>query len=251
MTDASSSSPTSLPLWLRFTPIALMALALGLALTFRVHDLISLETLRTRREELDAFVAAYFLQALVLYFLIYTLAVAICLPGAIALSVVGGFLFGLYFGAAATWAGATIGAVLVFLAAKTALGDALRTRAGGWLSKLEAGFRNNAFNYLLALRLFPGTPYFAVNLAAGFFGVRLRTFFLATLIGIFPATIIYAAIGAGVHTAFEIGTELATADTMRALVFSPAIMLPLLGLVALSLLPLVAHALRKKAPARL
>ncbi|MCP6048616.1 VTT domain-containing protein, partial [Klebsiella pneumoniae] len=75
----------------------------------------------------------------------------------------GGFLFGTWLGGFFVVIGATIGAVGVFLAARTAFGEGLRRRAGPWIGRLEAGFRENALSYLLVLRLVPLFPFWLVN----------------------------------------------------------------------------------------
>lgn len=230
----------------RFLPVLVIVAALALALVFRVHERLSLEALREQREALEAFVAAHLIEALALYMLIYTVATAISLPGGLFLSLAGGFLFGTWLGGSATWISATIGATLIFLAARTAFADVLRERAGPWLAKLEAGFRENAFNFLLALRLFPGAPFFIVNLAPAFLGVSLRDFFFATLLGIIPGTFVFASVGAGLRAAFDAGASVDPAQAARALFFSPAIIGPVLGLIALSLLPVAAKWLRRR-----
>lgn len=249
----NTSAPTPVtppkPLWLRLLPVAVIVAALATALAFGVQDQLSLETLRARREELDAFVASNLLLAIAIYMAVYTLAVAISLPGALFLSLTGGFLFGTWVGGSATWISATIGATIVFLSARYAFGDALRDRAGPWLQRLEAGFNRNAFNYLIALRLFPGAPFFIVNLAPAFLGVKLRDFFFATLIGIIPGTFVYAAVGAGLRAAFDAGTSVDPVSAAREIFFSPAIIGPVAGLILLSLLPVVAKAFSRKASA--
>ncbi len=230
----------------RFAPILAILGLLALAFALGLHKQLSLQALRDNSAAMQAFVADNFIAALALYALVYTLAVAISLPGALFLSLTGGFLFGTWAGGATTWLSATLGATIVFLAARSAFGDVLRERAGPWLQRFETGFRDNAFNYLLALRLFPGAPFFVVNLAPAFLGVKLRDFVLATLVGIIPGTFVYASVGAGLRAAFEAGTDVDPAAAARALFFSPAIIGPVLGLIALSLLPVIAKAMRRK-----
>ncbi len=229
MSDATNP-PRKNP-W-RFLPIALIAAGLALALVFRVHEWVSLETLHAQGQALDRFVAANLGAALAIYTLIYIAAVTISLPGAIVLTLSGGFLFGAWLGGAAAWLGASIGATLIFLAARTAFGDALRARAGSWLEKLRDGFRDNAFSYLLVLRLVPLFPFFVVNLVPAFLGVRLRVFAIGTLLGIIPGTFVYASVGAGLGELFEAGGAITPAD-----VLSPEILAALVGLALLALLP--------------
>jgi uncharacterized membrane protein YdjX (TVP38/TMEM64 family) len=97
--------------------------------------------------------------------------------------------------------GATAGAVIVFLIARTAAGDFLVRRAGPAVEKLADGFRADAFNYLLFLRLVPLFPFWLVNLAPALFDVPLRTFVVATAIGILPGAVAFAFVGAGLDSA--------------------------------------------------
>jgi uncharacterized membrane protein YdjX (TVP38/TMEM64 family) len=228
----------------RFVPILVVAAAFALAIGFRVHERLSLDALYAQTAALDAFVARNYLAGLGLFMLIYGAAVASSIPGASFLTLSGGFLFGTWAGGTAAWIAATIGATLIFLAARTAFGDVLRARAGGWLEKLGDGFRANAFNYLLALRLTPIAPFFVVNLAPAFFNVKLRDYVLASLIGMIPGAFVYASVGAGLRAALETGAAADPSEAARAILFSPAVFGPILALIALALLPVLIKALR-------
>jgi uncharacterized membrane protein YdjX (TVP38/TMEM64 family) len=99
---------------------------------------------------------------------------------------------------------------------------------------MEAGFREDAWSYLLVLRLVPLFPFWLVNLAPAFLGVPVTTFVVTTLVGITPGTIVYVSAGYG------IGTVIAAGDQPDlGLVLQPAILGPLIGLALLALLPVV------------
>jgi uncharacterized membrane protein YdjX (TVP38/TMEM64 family) len=177
-------------------------------------------------------VAAYPLRAAAAFVVLYTAAVAVSFPGAIVLTVTSGLLFGTIEGAVLTVTGATAGSTLIFLAARTAIAPMLRRRAGPFLDRFRAGLTRNAFSYVLALRLIPVIPFWLINLAPALLGVRLAPFASATAIGIMPATLIYASLGAG------IGDVLATGGRPDlTVILTPPVLLPLLGLAALALLP--------------
>ena len=127
----------------------------------------------------------------------------------------------------------------VFLAARTAFGDLLRQKAGNRLKKLEAGFRENALSYMFVLRLVPLFPFWLVNLAPALFGVKLRTYIIATFFGIMPGGLVYAGVGNGLGAVLDAGK---TPDL--GIIFEPAILLPILGLAALSLIPVIYRRLR-------
>ena len=122
------------------------------------------------------------------------------MPGGALLTLLGGFLFGWLIGGTTTVFAATIGATILFLVAKTSLGEVLVKKAGPWLEKLSDGFKEDAANYLLFLRLVPVFPFWLINLAPALLGVNLRTFFFGTLIGIIPGTFAFSFLGAGLDS---------------------------------------------------
>ena len=165
--------------------------------------------------------------------------VAFSIPGALIMTLSGGFLFGAFAGTAATVVGATAGSVAVFLAARTAFGDVLRRRAGPAVARIAEGLRRDAFSYLLLLRLLPVFPFWLVNIAVGVVNIPLRTYVLGTVLGVIPGTFIYSALGAGLGTVFD----RAEAPNLS-VVFEPQILLPLVALALLSLAPIVWRRLR-------
>lgn len=189
-------------MWLRFLPIAIVVAGLAAGYAAGLPNYLSLDMLAERRSDLMAFVAAHRAWAELVFVVVYALAVAFSFPAASALTVTGGFLFGWLSGGVLTAIAATAGATAIFLAARTAFGETLRRRAGPTIEKLAAGFEANAFSYLLALRLAPVFPFFAVNIAAAFFHVSLRNYVTATLFGILPGTFAYAYLGQGLDSVF-------------------------------------------------
>ncbi|MFC1674253.1 TVP38/TMEM64 family protein, partial [Pseudomonadota bacterium] len=129
--------------------------------------------------------------------------------------------------------GATLGAAAIFLAARYAFADLFHAKAGSSLAKMEHGFRDNAFSYMLFLRLVPVFPFWLVNLVPALLDVKLRTYVVATLIGIIPGTFIYAHVGAGLGEVFDQG---GTPDL--GIIFAPEVLLPILALAGLSLVPI-------------
>ena len=161
---------------------------------------ISLEALVRHRAAIAGFVTTHWVLAVLAYIGVYVVTVALSLPGAAFLTVTGGFLFGIVVGAAAAVTGATAGGTIVFLVARTALGEPLLRRAGARVQQLAQAFRQDAFSYLLFLRLVPVFPFFLVNLVPAVAGVKLATFLAATVLGIIPAALVYAFAGTGLDS---------------------------------------------------
>ncbi|MCS6878637.1 MAG: VTT domain-containing protein [Geminicoccaceae bacterium] len=208
-------------------------------------DFVNVATLERHRSVLVAFVAERPLLACGAFVLVYVVATALSLPGAAFLTLAGGFLFGAGLATVLVATGATIGAAIVFSVARTALAEPLRARAGPRFERLAAGFRKDAFFYLLALRLVPLFPFWLVNLAPAFFGVRLGPFLAATAIGIVPATFVYASLGSGLGSLIEKNRK-----PDLDLLLEPAISLPLLGLALLALAPVLWRHLAGRADRR-
>jgi uncharacterized membrane protein YdjX (TVP38/TMEM64 family) len=178
--------------------IGLAALFAGVIVAFFAvggQRYLTLETVKANRDALLAFTERHFVASLAIAFLIYAGAVAFSLPGGLVLSLTTGFVFGRWVGTALVVVAATVGAVIVFLAARYIVADAARRRLGALGEKINAGFTENAFSYLLFLRLVPVFPFFLVNLAPALTSVPVRTYAIATFVGIIPGTFVFVNLG--------------------------------------------------------
>ncbi len=201
-TDQNDTGQTSSPLK-KFLPLAVLGAVIALVFAMGWHKYLSLSQIAENREALQSFVTANYALAILAYMGVYIVIVALSLPGGALLTITGGFLFGWLVGGISTVIGATIGATVLFLIAKTSLGETLAARAGPWMAKLSEGFQNDAMNYLLFLRLVPAFPFWLVNLAPALLNVPLTTFVIATFIGIIPGTIAFAFLGAGLDSIID------------------------------------------------
>lgn len=205
MAETEQSPPVKSSIWGRAALVVVFAAALGAAWYFGLFKYLSFEAIRAQREELTAFVAANQVLAFGIFIAVYFAVTSLSIPGALWITILGGYLFGLVGGSIATIIGATLGATALFLMARYLLADTLRARAGPFLQRLEAGFKNNAVSYLLTLRLVPVVPFFIANIAPAFLGARLTTYVWTTAVGIIPGVIAYTWIGAGLGAAFDSG----------------------------------------------
>ena len=219
----------------RLLPVAIIVIALVSFFALDLQRYFTLDTLRDNREALQNWVDASPVVAVLVFIAVYTAAVAISFPGASILTIFGGYLFGLALGVPVIITAATLGASIIFLAAKTALGDVLKKRAEGFVKKMEEGFRKDELNYMLLLRLVPAFPFWAINIAAGILGVSLRNFVIGTYFGIIPGTFVYASIGNAAGAAFDAGEDV----TLSGILLKPQTLIPIIGLALLALLPVV------------
>ncbi len=231
----------------RFAPLALIGLAIVLFFALGLHRAFTLEAFAARRAALDAFVAAQFPIALALFMVGFALCVLCALPVGIVFTIGGGYLFGAWIAAPASVIAATLGAAALFMVARSSVGAAIQARAGSALDRFEQGFRADGFNYILALRLFPGAVFSVTTLAAAAFELRLRPFVLATFIGVTPITIILSLIGAGMRSALDAGEAADPAMAARQMLTSPEIIGALGALALAALAPILIKRLRKSA----
>ena len=217
----------------RFLPLIILAAAIIGFFAIGLDEYLTFDALRENHVTLSAFVAEQGVIAVTLYIAIYTLSVALSVPGVSILTIAGGLLFGQWFGSVYVVFGATLGAIAVFLIAKTAFGDALRQRMGPGMRKMEVGFQENALSYLLVLRLIPLFPFFLVNIVPAFLGVELRTYAIGTFIGIIPGSFVFATVGAGLASIFDQNGEFSVTA-----ILTPEITIALVGLAVLALLPI-------------
>ena len=216
----------------RFLPLIVLLLAVVVAFGLGLDDYISFEQLERNRAQLLGFVERHPVVAPLAFMLAYAAVIALSIPGGAILTMAGGFLFGVVAATCYVVIAATLGATIVFLIAKTALGDALRQKAGPAMRRMEAGFRDNALSYLLFLRLIPVFPFWLVNLVPAFLGVPLGTYVAATLVGIIPGSLVYASVGNGLGAVFEAGGR-----PDLGIIFEPQIIWPIVGLAVLALAP--------------
>jgi uncharacterized membrane protein YdjX (TVP38/TMEM64 family) len=217
----------------RLAPLAVLLAAVAAFFALGLQDYLSFEALRQHREQLLALVEQHPALAPLAFTAVYAAVIALSVPGGAVLTIAGGFLFGILPATLFVLVGATAGATIVFLIARTALGDALRARAGPRIRRMEEGFRQDALSYLLVLRLIPIFPFWLVNIVPAFLGVPVRTYVLGTFVGIIPGSFVYASVGNGLGAVFDAG---GTPDLK--IIFEPAILLPIVGLAALALLPI-------------
>ena len=229
MTETSSRTPSLRRAWL-LLPVALALVAF---FGFGLDHYVTLKALAKHREWLLDAVAQHRVAAPLGFVALYVVLVGASVPGATFLTIVGGFLFGTALGAALTVLGATLGATVIFLLARTALGDALHGRAGDWVGRLEAGLRQNALFYLLFLRLVPLFPFVVVNLVPALLGVGLCDFVVGTALGIVPGTVVFAGVGSGLGEIFDSGGEADLQQIGR----DPRVWLPMVALALLALVP--------------
>ena len=214
----------------RFWPLALLLAGLALAWASGATQWFSWEALATNRAWLAETVASRPLASALAFLGLYAAVVAFSLPVAVWLTLAGGFLFGQWLGTALVVVGAATGACLLFLAARHALAESLARKAGPLLAKVRQELERGGFWYLLSLRLLPVVPFWLANLAPAVAGMRFGPFALATLLGISPGSAVFCGIGAGLGEVFASGGR----PDLK-VIFSPQILLPLLGLAALSL----------------
>lgn len=207
-------------------------------------DYLSFEMLRDNRQSILSWTQENYLLAVLLFLLAYHVAVMFSLPGAVWLSLTGGFLFGTAQATIYIVLGATAGAVGIFLLARYALYDFFHARVGKTLLKMEKGFQENAMSYMLVLRLVPLFPFWLVNLVPALLGVKLRIYTIGTFFGIIPGAFVYASVGSGLGMVFDEGK---TPDL--GVIFSPQILTPIIGLAALAMIPVLYKKMKNRGTA--
>lgn len=224
-------------------PFLLIVLVAGIG-AFALRDHLSFDALAQNRDALVAFRDANYLLAVLGFILAYVAIVAFSLPGATLATMTGGFLFGIFPGVLFNVLSATIGATLIFLAAKHGFGARFADRMaerGGAAARLQTALQDNEWSALMIMRLAPVVPFFMANLIPAFVGARTSRYVITTFFGIMPGGLVLTSIGAGLDSVFASG-EMPDLSVL----FAPRILLPILGLIALSALPIILKYTRKK-----
>jgi uncharacterized membrane protein YdjX (TVP38/TMEM64 family) len=202
---------------------------------FNLGKYLTLASLKENRAALVTFYESHQAVMVTGFIALYIVQTALSLPGAAVFSLAAGAVFGALMGTLYVNIGATIGASLAFLVARYLFRDVIQNKFGTRLEKINTELETRGFNYLLFLRLVPVFPFFLINLGAGLTGIPLRTFFLATMVGIIPGSFVFC----------NAGASLAAINSMSD-VASPRLLgsFALLGLFAL--VPVLYQKIRKK-----
>lgn len=223
----------------RLWPLALLGVLLGLAWWSGLLSRLSWASLAEHQAALRAYAEASPAWSAALFTALYAVCVALSLPVGALLTAASGLFFGAWLGGAVAVIGATLGAVCLFVVVRYALAGVMERRAGGLVARIRPRLERDGFSYLLALRLLPVVPFWLTNLAPALTGMRLAPYAAATLIGIAPATFVFAAVGAGLGDVLAAGRR-----PDFSVIFSPGVLLPLVGLALLSLAPIAWRAVR-------
>lgn len=240
-------------------PFALIVAVLAFAMSQGWHNLLTLESIQANIGWVDEQIAANFILVFLVYMLVYAACTAFMIPASF-LTIAGGAIFGFAFsfnlfglsigvplyGALATVIGATLGACVLFLIAKTSLGKTLQKIAGPFVEKMEAEFNASPLSYMFTLRLMPLFPFSVVNIAPAILGAKFRDYLFTTFFGIIPGTFAYSWVGAGAAGVIR-DPNISTADASAVISSLGANMFPaLLFLGAVSLIPALIKKFSKK-----
>lgn len=190
----------------RFLPLIVLLGVIALIFAMGWNRYLSLATLTEHGEDLHAYAAEHYVLALLILMAIFAIATASVVPGVFFVTITAGYLFGPWVGGVSTSIAATVGALIVYAVARSALGADIRKRAErdkGLLQKVCVAIDKDTFWYVLASRLAVVVPFHMINVAAGIMSVRLLPYTIATVIGLLPAHIIYCWIGARLNTLLE------------------------------------------------
>ena len=206
---------------------------------FSFQDFSSYELIRENREALENIKNSnIFLSSII--FLIGTIVWVLLLGFGSPVVLVGGFIFGKWLGTFLVVFGLSIGATFLYMFANYFLKDLVEEKFSSRFSNLTEKFKKNEFVFFLIYRFIGGIPFFISNILPTIFNVKIRNFFIASIIGMAPQLFVGASLGAGLSKILEENSEV---PSFLELIFSPDIYLPILGIVILVLIGLL---LKKK-----
>ncbi len=225
----------------QFIPIGIILVFMGIIYLLATLDIIDLEIIKKQHAIIRELVLKHKILSPILFILAYIVIIALSMPIGSFVTMLGGYLFSPILGTLYVVIGATIGASIIFLAARHALSSFFRKKAGGFIEKLQKGFQENSISYLLFLRLVPLFPFWALNISLAFLNVSLLNYVLTCFIGIIPGTFVYASAGSGLGEILAMGGKVNLAA-----IFNWKLRITLIGIAALVLIPVIYKKIRKK-----
>ena len=203
---------------------------------FDLNLFFDLNFIKSQLEAIQRFKHENFELTLLLYFCVYCLTVALSIPGAVVLTLLGGAIFGVFFGTLIVSFASSIGATLAFFTSRILLRNWVFGRLGKYLIPINEGFEREGLFYLFALRMVPLFPFFAVNLLMGLTTIRASSFYITSQLGMLLSTVVYV----------NAGAQLSMINSVSGIISPPVV----LSLVILGVSPIVAkymlNAIRRK-----
>jgi pyruvate/2-oxoglutarate dehydrogenase complex dihydrolipoamide dehydrogenase (E3) component/uncharacterized membrane protein YdjX (TVP38/TMEM64 family) len=193
---------------------------------FDIGQYLTLESLKVHQQDLAEYINSNWLQAFIVYFVIYVTATALSLPGAIILTLGAGALFGLSYGLLLASFASTIGATLAFLVSRFLLRDWVKSTFSERIKAIDKGVEKDGPFYLLSLRLVPIFPFFVINLVMGVTSIKTATYYLVSQVGMLIGTAVYV----------NAGTQLAEIEAVSDIASKELI----LSFVLLGIFPIIA-----------
>jgi uncharacterized membrane protein YdjX (TVP38/TMEM64 family) len=218
----------------RLLPLFVLGAGFFTFFWFGLDSYLSFQALKDNKDLLSQWRDENYFMAVLSFVGAYGVLSGISVPVGLWMTVAGGFMFGTIGGGFLSLLGATLGAMAIFFAARFTLADVLKKKCGAAIAKMEVGFKENQLSYMLVLRLVPMFPFWLVNLVPAFLDVSPRTYVTGTLFGMIPGALVYASVGNGLNTVFESGSE-----PDLGIIFSPNLFIPIMGLAALALIPVI------------
>ena len=206
--------------------IALLVIAIFGYITLDLGQYLTLEYAQSQLSNIQDYKNENFAQTALIYFIGYVIATGLSIPGAIIITLLGGAIFGLFWGTLLVSFASSIGATLAFLASRVLLRDWVQRRFGDYLAPLNKGIEKDGSFYLFSIRMVPLFPFFVVNLLMGLTAIRTTSFYLASQAGMLIGTAVYV----------NAGSELSQISSLSGLVSAPV----LGSLVLLGVFPLIA-----------
>ena len=202
---------------------------------------MSLDSFRAHQIEIVKFIQSKYYLSVLIFIGLYVFSTALSIPGALILTMMGGYLFGALLGALFSLIGAIVGASILFIAARSAFGELLKPKIGSSIERMRNELTKNAFFYLLFVRLTPVFPFFVVNIAPAFLNISFSKYFFASFLGMIPGAAVYALMGSGLNKTLLTGEGFDKIPNV-----SLEFLAGLVGLAVLSLVPIVIRRWKNK-----
>ena len=209
--------------------LAVLAAIIGCVFYFDLGSYLSFDYIKQKQADFESFYRENAALTVVAFFIIYVATVAINIPGAAMLTLLGGAIFGLLWGSVIVSFASSIGATLAFIGSRFFLKDLVQEKFGGYLKTINDGIEKEGAFYLFTLRLVPVVPFFVINLVMGLMPMKASTFYWVSQLGMLAGTLVYV----------NAGTQLASLESPAGII-SPSL---LASFVLLGIFPFIAKKL--------
>lgn len=196
-----------------------------LLIVFYLKDYVDVNYLISYEEDILNFVKIKYIYSIIIFVMLYIVSTIISIPGfSMSLSIISGYIYGVFIGSILVNIGATLGAAVVFLAVRYFFGNYVQENYMEELKGINKEVKEKGEMYFLISRMIIVMPFTLINIVSGFTKIDFKKYFIYTSLGIWPGVITYTYLGSKLKDIRNIG-EVSILEVIKPLILITSVLI--------------------------